>query len=78
MKGTPVEQIPNGVSSDGGLAGENGNGTEYGNGRSPAQRRSASGGLVTAEVFSQLVRENPENMTQAIQTWLSRGKPPQN
>lgn len=32
-------------------------------------------GVVTVDVLNRLVRENPENMSQAIRTWLSRGKP---
>jgi len=74
LKKTPVEQIPIGVP-----LGEFSGGSDNGNGQEFAPRpRQTRPGLVTAEVFSQLVKENPENMTQAIQTWLARGKPPQN
>jgi hypothetical protein len=74
LKGTPVEHVPVGLSVEEWDA-ERGNG----NGQPPLGRpRHAASGVVTAEVFSQLVRENPENMTQAIQTWLARGKPSQN
>jgi len=58
LKKTPVEQIPIGVSV--GELTDNG----------PGGRRRTGG--VTAEAFSQFVRENPDNMTQAIQNWLSK------
>jgi flagellar M-ring protein FliF len=48
----------------------NGNGNGNGNGhRKPGQ------GVVTVEVLNQLIRENPANMTQAVRSWLTRGKP---
>jgi len=37
--------------------------------------RKPAHGLVTVEVLNQLIRENPANMTQAVRTWLARGKP---
>ena len=74
LKKTPFEQIPIGVP-----VGELDRENESGHSRlTPPRSRQTSPGLVTAEVFSQLVKENPENMTQAIQTWLTRGKGPQN
>jgi flagellar M-ring protein FliF len=48
----------------------NGNGNGNGNGH----RRSAQG-VITVEVLNQLIRENPANMTQAVRSWLTRGKP---
>jgi flagellar M-ring protein FliF len=48
------------------LPATNGNGNGH---RKPAQ------GMVTVEVLNQLIRENPANMTQAVRSWLSRGKP---
>ena len=42
-----------------------------------AAARSAPEGasdLVTVEVLNQLIRENPNNMTQAIRGWMARGK----
>jgi hypothetical protein len=36
-----------------------------GRGRSPA---------VTVDVLNQLIRENPQNMTQAIRGWMTRGE----
>jgi hypothetical protein len=38
-------------------------------------RKASHGGVVTVEVLNQLIRENPANMTQAVRSWLSRGKP---
>jgi flagellar M-ring protein FliF len=37
--------------------------------------RKAAHGMVTVEVLNQLIRENPANMTQAVRSWLARGKP---
>jgi hypothetical protein len=31
---------------------------------------------VTVEVLNQLIKENPQNMTQAIRSWLDRGETP--
>jgi flagellar biosynthesis/type III secretory pathway M-ring protein FliF/YscJ len=44
------------------------------NGNGHGHRKSAHG-VVTVEVLNQLIRENPANMTQAVRSWLSRGKP---
>jgi len=30
---------------------------------------------VTVDVLNQLIRENPQNMTQAIRSWMTRGEP---
>ncbi|HEY2952159.1 MAG TPA: flagellar basal-body MS-ring/collar protein FliF [Verrucomicrobiae bacterium] len=65
LKKTPAENIPLGVPLAE-LAGENGHGL-------PMRPRSLPTTVMSPEVFNQLVRENPANMTQAIQTWLSRG-----
>jgi flagellar M-ring protein FliF len=43
------------------------------NGNGNGHRKSSSG-VVTVEVLNQLIRENPANMTQAVRSWLSRGK----
>lgn len=40
----------------------------------PGHSPPAQPAIVTAEVFNQLMRENPDNMTHAIQSWLGRGK----
>ncbi len=59
---TPNDAIPIGVPlADFGPNGENGNGKH-------------AAPLVTVDVLNQLIRENPNNMTQAIRTWMTRGK----
>jgi flagellar M-ring protein FliF len=45
------------------------------NGEHGSPGRRAEPGLVTVDVLNQLIRENPANMTQAVRTWLTRGKP---
>lgn len=37
-------------------------------------RRGMESNVVSVEVLNQLIRENPANMTQAVRTWLTRGK----
>lgn len=68
---TPAENIPPSVLlgpfSDLG----NGHGSRPGGDWS----KISEPGVVTVDVLNRLVRENPENMSQAIRTWLSRGKP---
>jgi flagellar M-ring protein FliF len=44
------------------------------NGNGRAKNGSNSPGVVTVEVLNQLIRENPANMSQAVRSWLSRGK----
>lgn len=53
----------------------NGNGSRGGNGHLTSTR-SRNGGqtTVTVEVLNQLIRENPDNMTEAIRGWLTRTK----
>ncbi len=34
----------------------------------------ARGGVVTVDVLNQLIRENPQNMTEAIRGWMTRGQ----
>jgi hypothetical protein len=63
-QGAAKDEVPIGIP----LLGQNGNG----NG---GHHKPAAGGVVTAEVLNQLIRENPANMTQAVRSWLSRGKP---
>jgi flagellar biosynthesis/type III secretory pathway M-ring protein FliF/YscJ len=38
----------------------------------PAGRNAP--GVVTVDVLNQLIRENPQNMTQAIRGWMTRGQ----
>jgi len=63
-KRTPADSIPIGVPL-GSLADAGGlNGAGQRNGTP----------VVSVEVLNQLIRENPDNMTQAIRAWTSRGK----
>jgi len=41
------------------------------------QQPAETAGAVSVDVFNTLVRENPDNVTQAIQTWLARSNPTQ-
>ncbi|HEX3798051.1 MAG TPA: flagellar basal-body MS-ring/collar protein FliF [Verrucomicrobiae bacterium] len=66
LKNTKVEEIPIGVPIG------NGNGNGHGNGNGNGHGRP---GVVTVEVLNQLIRENPNNMTQAVRGWLTRTKP---
>ncbi|MGO8697647.1 MAG: flagellar basal-body MS-ring/collar protein FliF [Limisphaerales bacterium] len=45
------------------------------NGNGRAKNGSHGPNVVTVEVLNQLIRENPANMSQAVRSWLSRGKP---
>ena len=53
----------------------NGNGHGHGNGNGRSKNGSHGPGIVTVDVLNQLIRENPANMTQAVRSWLARGKP---
>jgi flagellar M-ring protein FliF len=64
LRRTSSESIPLGIP----LAGVAENGS---NGH-----RKGSEPVLTAELLNQLVREDPANMTQAIRTWVARGKHP--
>ena len=65
LKQTKVDDIPIGIPLGDGSANGNGNG----------HRKPGIGdGVVTVEVLNQLIRENPANMSQAVKTWLTRGK----
>jgi flagellar M-ring protein FliF len=68
FKRTPGDTIPIGVPI-GELTGRAGNGHTNGNGQS-AKVKSPPG-IISIEVLNQLIRENPNNMTQAIRTWMA-------
>ena len=85
FKKTPNENIPIGIPLNEMVATANGNGNGnghsngHGNGNGhplmPAMLLKSRGqGLVTVDVLNQLIRENPNNMTQAIRTWMNRAK----
>jgi len=53
-----------------------GNGNGNGNGHQFDLGNNENGNeVVTVEVLNQLIKENPQNMTQAIRSWLNRGTP---
>jgi flagellar M-ring protein FliF len=78
------EELPLGIPI-GYLAHGNGNGNGNGHGNGNGKRYgsvfSSRGGhneqeTITVEVLNQLIKENPQNMTQAIRTWLVRDTSP--
>ncbi len=78
LKRTNAESIPIGVPLGNGALHGNGRGNGNGHGGhfpAPDWPKAPGGGMVTVEVLNQLIRENPGNMTQAIRTWMNRGKP---
>jgi flagellar M-ring protein FliF len=77
FKRTAKDEIPIGIPVGRlTLNGGNGNGNGNGNGRRPVYAEHGgepSSEVVTVEVLNQLIKENPQNMTQAIRGWLDRG-----
>jgi flagellar M-ring protein FliF len=69
FKRTPNENIPIGVAL--------GDGDMDVNGRMN-RLKSGERGVVTVDVLNQLIRENPDNMTQAIRGWMTHGKSARN
>jgi flagellar M-ring protein FliF len=70
FKKTPNENIPIGIplgqsEMDSTAFPVNGNGF-------PGRGRNGQPGVVTVDVLNQLIRENPENMTQAIRGWMNK------
>jgi flagellar M-ring protein FliF len=83
FKRTSVEDIHAGVPVNrlvlhAGNGHGNGHGNGQGNGRHHGleARPEPGSGVVTVEVLNQLIKENPQNMTQAIRAWLDRGETP--
>jgi len=77
FKSTPVQEIPLGVPV-GRLSGRyNGNGNGNGHGAVTSPRYGEpfeiQPGVVTVDVLNKLVKENPQNMTQAIRDWMNKG-----
>jgi flagellar biosynthesis/type III secretory pathway M-ring protein FliF/YscJ len=79
FKRTAKDEIPLGIPVGRlTLNGGNGNGNGNGNGKGHRPAYNERGGeaspeVVTVEVLNQLIKENPQNMTQAIRGWLERG-----
>ncbi len=74
FKRAPDVDIPVGVPVGEGTTyvnGQNANATT--NAKEGTSVRTPSG-VVTVEVLNQLIRENPQNMTQAIRGWMTRGQ----
>lgn len=75
FKRTSSEEIPLGVPV-GRMGAHLGNGNGHGNGHQFELGNGENGNdVVTVEVLNQLIKENPQNMTQAIRSWLNRGTP---
>ena len=66
FKRTPNDAIPMGIPLGESTFATKGNG----NARAPGTPAT-----VTVDVLNQLIRENPNNMTQAIRSWMARSKP---
>lgn len=73
VKKTPLDAIPLGVPI--GQLGANGHGNGHANGHNGDQNNpdSLTPGVVTVDVLNQLIRENPNNMAQAVRAWMDRG-----
>ncbi len=72
FKRTPNDAIPIGIPLSEFTVTSNGNSQTSGNGNT---RTSGMQPTVTVDVLNQLIRENPNNMTQAIRSWMTAGKP---
>ena len=72
FKQTPVQDIPLGVPV-GRLTTKTANGNGNGHSRFGDFGYEPQPGVVTVEVLNRLIKENPNNMTQAIRDWMNRG-----
>jgi flagellar biosynthesis/type III secretory pathway M-ring protein FliF/YscJ len=73
LKRAPEVDIPVGVPVGDGSSFNGQTLTASGNGANGRPNRPQPG-VVTVEVLNQLIRENPQNMTQAIRGWMTRGQ----
>jgi len=72
LKSTAKQEIPIGIPL--GEEAAMGHAGSYGEGNGHAASRGTkqhASGNVTVEVLNQLIRENPENVTQAVRSWMS-------
>jgi flagellar M-ring protein FliF len=79
FKRTPVQEIQLGVPV-GRLAYKNGNGNGNGHGygsRFGEHNFEPQPGVVTVDTLNRLIKDNPNNMTQAIREWMNRGHTPE-
>ncbi|HTI70335.1 MAG TPA: flagellar basal-body MS-ring/collar protein FliF [Candidatus Limnocylindria bacterium] len=84
---TPLEQIPIGVPvGDGQMNGMAPNGMRNGNGHRNGNGNGNNHGLdgesesekyvMTVDIMNELVKQNPQNVTQALRNWMVRGTRP--
>ncbi len=77
LKRTPLESLPPGQWSAGnnGPNATNGNESAQGYDRAGVGRGGLTGqpGTISVEAFNRIVRDNPDNLTQALQGWLGAG-----
>jgi flagellar M-ring protein FliF len=77
FKKTPVQEIQLGIPVGRlGYKNANGNGHGYG-GRFGEHNFEPQPGVVTVDVLNRLIKDNPNNMTQAIREWMNRGHTPE-
>jgi flagellar biosynthesis/type III secretory pathway M-ring protein FliF/YscJ len=73
---TPAPEIPIGIPlgelGTNGHGNGNGSGTGNGQGSHGGTPKRQEPGVVTVDVLNQLIREQPDNMTQAVRSWLNR------
>jgi flagellar M-ring protein FliF len=74
---TPVQDIPLGVPVGRLVAKQNGNGNGNGHHGPFGEPYEPQPGVVTVEVLNRLVKENPNNMSQAIRDWMNKGRAPE-
>jgi flagellar M-ring protein FliF len=84
LKKAPAEEIPIGIPLRKFAHAGNGNGNGHVNGHHDSHgntgnllsdwQKSPTPPAVTVEVLNQLLKENPNNLTQAIRTWMTRGQ----
>ena len=72
---TPVDDIPIGVplGYGEGNGGHPGHGHGNGHGAGHGETEEVQPFVMTTDMLTQLVRENPSNMTHALRTWMIRG-----
>jgi flagellar M-ring protein FliF len=73
FKQTPVQEIPIGVPVGRLSATKSANGNGNGHSRFGDFGFEPQPGVVTVDVLNRLIKENPNNMTQAIREWMNRG-----
>jgi flagellar M-ring protein FliF len=76
FKKTPVQDIPIGIPV-GRLTAKNGNGNGNGHSRFGDNPFEPQPGVVTVDVLNRLIKDNPNNMTQAIREWMNHGRTPE-